>query len=133
MLDIDYMKSVNDRFGHTAGDVVIRHIADTLIAASRDNDTAARVGGEEFALLLAGVPDEKARQAAERLRAMISGLPVEGVGVVTVSIGLAACPEHANSDRSLYVASDRALYEAKNGGRNCLAVAPLLQEKLPGV
>ena len=133
MLDIDYMKSVNDRFGHTAGDVVIRHIADTLIAASRDNDTAARVGGEEFALLLAGVPDEKARQAAERLRAMISGLPVEGVGVVTVSIGLAACPEHANSERSLYAASDRALYEAKNGGRNCVAVAPLLQEKLPGV
>ena len=133
MLDIDYMKSVNDRFGHTAGDVVIRHIADTLIAASRDNDTPARVGGEEFALLLASVPADKARQAAERLRAMISEVSIEGVGIVTVSIGLAACPEHANSDRSLYAASDRALYEAKNGGRNCVAVAPLLQGKLPGV
>jgi diguanylate cyclase (GGDEF)-like protein len=133
MLDIDYMKSVNDRYGHTAGDVVIRHIADTLMAASRDNDTAARVGGEEFALLLANVPEDKARQAAERVRAMISESPIEGVGVVTVSIGLAACPEHANSERTLYAASDRALYEAKNGGRNCVAVAPLLQEKLPGV
>lgn len=133
MLDIDHMKSVNDKFGHAAGDAVLRHVADTLIAASRANDTAARLGGEEFALLLAGVPDGKALQAAERLRSTISGSHVEGVGRVTVSIGLAACPEHANSERSLYSASDRALYEAKNARRNCVAVAVLLQEKLPGL
>lgn len=133
LLDIDHMKSINDRYGHTAGDLVIRHIANTLIAASRDNDTAARVGGEEFALLLAGVRDDKARLAAERLRAVVSEVPVEGVGIVTASIGVAACPEHANSERSLYASSDRALYEAKNGGRNRVSVAPLLQGKLPGV
>jgi diguanylate cyclase (GGDEF)-like protein len=133
LLDIDYMKNVNDKFGHTAGDLVIRHLADTLIAASRDNDTAARVGGEEFALLLAGVPDHKAQLAAERLRAIISELPVAHIGVVTVSIGVAACPEHADSERSLYAASDRALYAAKNEGRNRVAVAPLMQETLPGL
>ena len=133
LLDIDYMKGINDLHGHTAGDLVIRHIADTLMAASRDNDTAARVGGEEFALLLAGVTGDKAEVAAERLRTVITGLPVEGVGVVTVSIGVAACPMHANSERSLYAASDRALYSAKNEGRNRVAVAPLMQEMLPGV
>lgn len=133
LLDIDFMKRINDEHGHTAGDVVIRRIADTLIATSRDNDTAARVGGEEFALLLAGVPGEKAQVAAERLRKMISDLPVEGVGVVTVSIGVGVCPAHANSERTLYAASDGALYVAKNEGRNRVAVAPLLQGVLPGV
>jgi diguanylate cyclase (GGDEF)-like protein len=133
LLDVDYMKGINDRHGHTAGDAVIRHVADTLIAASRDNDTAARVGGEEFALLLAGVPGDKAQVAAERLRTVISELPVEGVGVVTVSIGVAVCPAHANSERSLYAASDLALYSAKNEGRNRVAVAPLQQGTLPGV
>jgi diguanylate cyclase (GGDEF)-like protein len=133
LLDVDYMKGINDRHGHTAGDAVIRHIADRLIAASRDNDTAARVGGEEFALLLAGVPGDKAQVAAERLRTVISELPVEGVGVVTVSIGVAVCPAHANSERSLYAASDLALYSAKNEGRNRVAVAPLQQGTLPGV
>lgn len=133
LLDVDYMKAINDEHGHTAGDEVIRHIADTLIAASRDNDTAARVGGEEFALLLAGVPGDKAQVAAERLRTVISELPVKDVGVVTVSIGVAVCPAHANSERTLYAASDRALYSAKNEGRNRVAVAPLQQGKLPGV
>jgi diguanylate cyclase (GGDEF)-like protein len=133
LLDIDYMKKINDEHGHTAGDAVIRRIADTLIAASRDNDTAARVGGEEFALLLAGVPGEKAQVAAERLRKMISDLPVEGVGVVTVSIGVGVCPANANSERTLYAASDGALYVAKNEGRNRVAVAPLMQGTLPGL
>ena len=133
MLDIDHLKVINDRHGHTGGDMVIRHIADTLIAVSRDNDTAARLGGEEFALLLAGTAGEKAKLAAERLRGIISEKVLHGVGRATVSIGVAACPEHANSERSLYVVSDEALYEAKNGGRDRISVAPLLQEKLPGV
>ena len=124
LLDIDLMKSINDEHGHTAGDRVIKHIADTLRAASRDNDTAARVGGEEFTLLLAGVPAQKAEPAADRLRMIIASAPVEGVGIVTVSIGVAACPAHANSERTLYAAADGALYVAKNNGRNRIAVAP---------
>jgi len=133
LLDIDHMKAINDRHGHPAGDGVIRHIASTLREVSRDNDIAARLGGEEFALLLAGVAQDKAALAAERLRSIIARQPVEGVGDISVSIGVAACPAHADSERTLYTASDRALYVAKNEGRNRVSVAPLLQEKLPGV
>lgn len=124
LLDIDYMKSVNDRHGHPAGDLVIREIANTLIGVSRDNDTAARLGGEEFALLFAGIDDTKAELAANRLRAILAEQPIEGVGNITVSIGVAACPAHANSERTLYAASDGALYVAKNEGRNRVRVAP---------
>lgn len=124
LLDIDHLKSVNDTLGHPAGDLVIREIASTLMEASRDNDTAARLGGEEFSLLLAGTDDTQAALAANRLRAILAEQPVEGVGNITVSIGVAACPVHANSERTLYAASDQALYVAKNDGRNRVAVAP---------
>jgi diguanylate cyclase (GGDEF)-like protein len=133
LLDIDHLKKVNDKFGHPAGDMVIRQIAQTLSEVSRDNDTAARLGGEEFALLLAGISVEKAAAAAERLRAEIKVRAIEGVGRVTVSIGIAACPASASSERALYAAGDSALYVAKNGGRDRVAMAPALQEKLPGV
>ena len=124
LLDIDHLKKINDTLGHPAGDLVIRQIAETLIRVSRDNDTAARLGGEEFALLLAGIDETKAELAANRLRAILAEQPIEGVGNITVSIGVAACPAHANSERSLYAASDEALYVAKNKGRNRVAVAP---------
>lgn len=133
MLDIDFMKAINDKYGHPSGDAVLRHIASTLSKVSRNNDTAARVGGEEFALLLAGISDAKAEAAAKRLLAILAEQPIEGVGNITVSIGLASCPTHADSERTLYAASDKALYVAKNKGRNRVAVAPLLQENLPGV
>jgi diguanylate cyclase (GGDEF)-like protein len=133
MLDIDHLKAVNDKFGHPVGDMVIRQIAQTLKEVSRDNDTAARLGGEEFALLLAGVELHRAVAAAERLRTVLGGKRVEGVGTVTVSIGVAACPENATSERMLYSASDGALYVSKNAGRDRVSVAPPLQEKLPGV
>jgi diguanylate cyclase (GGDEF)-like protein len=133
MLDIDHLKSINDQFGHPAGDMVIRQIAQTLKEVSRDNDTAARLGGEEFALLLAGVDLERAAAAANRLRTVLSAKRVEGVGTVTVSMGVAGCPENATSERTLYSASDRALYVSKNSGRDRVSVAPPLQEKLPGV
>jgi diguanylate cyclase (GGDEF)-like protein len=131
MLDIDHLKQVNDKFGHPAGDMVIRQIAQTLKEVSRDNDTAARLGGEEFGLLLAGVDLDRATAAAGRLRAVLSGKRVEGVGAVTVSIGVAGCPESATTERTLYAASDRALYVSKNSGRDRVSVAPPLQEKLP--
>jgi diguanylate cyclase (GGDEF)-like protein len=133
MLDIDHLKPVNDKYGHPVGDMVIRQIAQTLKEVSRDNDTAARLGGEEFALLLAGVDLQRAVAAAERLRVVLGGKRVEGVGPVTVSIGVAGCPENATSERILYSASDGALYVSKNAGRDRVSVAPPLQEKLPGV
>ena len=133
MLDIDHMKAINDEHGHPFGDVVIRHIANKLSHVSRDTDTAARLGGEEFALLLAGIDDAKAELAARRLLGILSEQSIEGVLNVTVSIGLAACPAHADSERTLYAASDAALYVSKNEGRNQVSVAPLRQQILPGV
>jgi diguanylate cyclase (GGDEF)-like protein len=125
LVDIDHLKKINDKHGHSAGDRVIRHIASSLMELSRDNDTAARLGGEEFALLLAGVDEEKALAAAERLRHAVCAVPVEDVGTVTISLGVAACPSHAATERTLYAASDAALYTAKREGRNRTAVAPV--------
>jgi diguanylate cyclase (GGDEF)-like protein len=126
LVDIDHLKKINDRHGHSAGDRVIRHVANALTDLSRDNDTAARLGGEEFALLLAGVDDEKALAAAERLRHVVNATEVEDVGTVTVSLGVAACPSHARAERTIYAASDAALYKAKNEGRNRAVVAPAM-------
>ena len=123
LLDIDYMKSINDTHGHPAGDLVIREVGNTLIRVSRDNDTPARVGGEEFALLFAGIDEPKGVLAANRLRAILADQRIERIGNITVSIGVAACPAHADSERALYAASDSALYEAKNKGRNRVAIA----------
>lgn len=122
--DIDFLKKINDAHGHSAGDRVIRHVASALVELSRDNDTAARLGGEEFALLLAGADETKALAAAERVREVISQESLEDIGVVTVSLGVASCPAHARSERTLYAASDAALYRAKNEGRDRTALAP---------
>ena len=133
LLDIDHMKTINDTYGHPSGDVVIREIAETMSKVSRDNDTAARLGGEEFALLFASTGATKAELAARRLLEVLAEQHIEGIGNITVSIGVAACPEHANSERTLYAASDAALYVAKNEGRNRVAVAPRMQEELPAM
>ena len=131
LLDIDHLKKINDTHGHSVGDLVIRHVAATLLEASRDNDTAARLGGEEFALLLAGLNEEQAVKAAARLQPLLSAEPTEGAGVVTVSLGVAACPAHAKAERSLYAASDKALYRAKNEGRNRVEIAPAMALAAP--
>jgi len=133
LLDIDHMKTINDTYGHPIGDRVLREIAHTLSKVCRDNDVAARLGGEEFALLCANVDAVKGELAAKRLHEVLRQQRIEGVGQTTVSIGVAACPEHANSERTLYAASDAALYIAKNEGRDRIAVAPRLQAELPTV
>ncbi|HEU4595034.1 MAG TPA: GGDEF domain-containing protein, partial [Pyrinomonadaceae bacterium] len=123
LLDVDHLKKINDAHGHPAGDRVIRAVAASLSELSRDNDTAARLGGEEFALLLAGVDSVKAVAAAERLRLAVAAQEVETVGPVTISLGVAACPAHARTERELFSLSDSALYRAKRGGRNRTEVA----------
>ena len=133
LIDIDHMKKINDTHGHPAGDLVIRELAETLARVCRNNDIAARLGGEEFALLCANLDATKAELAARRLREVLTQLHFEGIGRVTVSIGVAACPEHATSERGLYAASDAALYVAKNEGRDRVALAPRLQEELPAM
>jgi two-component system cell cycle response regulator len=126
IVDVDHLKRINDTHGHSAGDVVIRHVASAMAQMSRDNDTAARLGGEEFALLLAGADVEKAIAAAERLRQTVVAEALEGIGRVTISLGVASCPSHARSERDLYAASDAALYTAKREGRDRVSIAPLI-------
>lgn len=126
LIDIDFLKRINDTHGHSAGDSAIRRVAAHLQEFSRDNDTPARLGGEEFALLLAGATEAQAATVAERVRQAVGASPVEGVGTVTISLGVATCPSHATSERLLYAASDAALYRAKQTGRNRSEIAPPL-------
>jgi diguanylate cyclase (GGDEF)-like protein len=126
--DIDHFKAINDDHGHLAGDHVIRQIAGVLTATSGATDVAARVGGEEFALILRGNDRDNALEFAERLRCRIAEEPF-AVGdsgrtlSITTSVGVALYPTHAQTATSLYASADAALYEAKRSGRNrvCLA------------
>lgn len=129
MLDLDKFKHFNDRYGHAQGDEVLRVVAGVLRAcASRPTDHIVRYGGEEFVLLLADTTLASARIVAERIRAAIEIAPValgDGTfGSVTASIGIAnaACCA-AIDDVALFAEADRALYLAKERGRNCVVVA----------
>jgi diguanylate cyclase (GGDEF)-like protein len=123
LVDIDHLKKINDAHGHSAGDTVIRHVASVLTEHSRDNDTAARLGGEEFALLLANADAARAAAAAERLRRDVCAHALENIGTITISLGVASCPAHAGSERELYATCDALLYRAKREGRNRAAFA----------
>ncbi|HWT02420.1 MAG TPA: sensor domain-containing diguanylate cyclase [Pyrinomonadaceae bacterium] len=124
LLDLDKFKRVNDTFGHEAGDMALRLLADGLRDELRSVDTAARYGGEEFAVILPQAGVEGAMIVAERLRRRIEQMEVPGVGHITASLGIATFPQHASSRDSLVLAADRALYNAKNAGRNCVCVPP---------
>ncbi|MET3950910.1 GGDEF domain-containing protein [Arthrobacter sp. UYEF36] len=124
MADLDRFKAINDRFGHDAGDGVMRAFADACRSAVRDADLVGRYGGEEFALLLDGVDAEEGVRIAGRINASLaehSSLPA-GVDVPTASFGVVdARDRHAGLQRLLREA-DRALYNAKADGRNRAAV-----------
>jgi diguanylate cyclase (GGDEF)-like protein len=119
--DLDDFKDVNDRYGHQAGDVVLREFAALLRESLRDIDLAARWGGEEFLLVLPGADLEGAAHVAERVRRALEGrivLSVEGDPIhITASFGVAAYPQ-ARSVPALFAAADGALYEAKRTGKN---------------
>jgi diguanylate cyclase (GGDEF)-like protein len=126
MLDIDHFKAINDGWGHAAGDAVLREVATAMRGALRPGDVLARVGGEEFALLLLGVDTEGARPLLERLRAAAAMVPHPGAPKrrVTLSAGLApvqglGLAALENGLRS----ADGALYAAKAAGRNRVMVA----------
>jgi two-component system, cell cycle response regulator len=128
MLDVDHFKSVNDRFGHAAGDRALRLIADTLRSNTRVFDSLARYGGEEFVVLMPGSGPEEAAAAAERLRSAVADSPFEtpegDTMQLTVSVGVACTPGHPATPEKLLNAADLALYAAKRGGRNRIAMAP---------
>ncbi len=130
ILDVDHFKRLNDAFGHLLGDRVLRSIAEVLRANVKGGDTAARIGGEEFALLLPQTPIEGARILAERIRLAIErgrirrDRAAEAIGAVTVSLGL-ALGEPGESIDGLLARADSALYAAKRNGRNRLCVSPV--------
>ncbi|WP_447868575.1 sensor domain-containing diguanylate cyclase [Rahnella aceris] len=119
-LDIDHFKKVNDTFGHDVGDRVITQLARHILSNSREGDLLCRMGGEEFLLLLPGASLTQATGLAERLRKQVEMQQFEGAGQVTISIGVTLFyPGKANIDGALKTA-DKALYQAKNKGRNCV-------------
>jgi diguanylate cyclase (GGDEF)-like protein len=118
MMDLDNFKHINDQAGHDIGDVALRILAESLRAELRAVDTAARFGGDEFAVILPQAGPEGALVVAERLRKRIAETEVPGFGFMTASFGLATFPIHASSRDTLVVAADRALYISKNNGRN---------------
>lgn len=124
-LDIDYFKQVNDRFGHPAGDTVLQRFAALALAAVRDSDAVARIGGEEFAILLRGAGITIAASVCERLRASVAAADVggdHGAIRITVSTGIVQLDRAASPD-ALFRAADDALYRAKTHGRNRLELA----------
>jgi diguanylate cyclase (GGDEF)-like protein len=124
LLDLDHFKQVNDRYGHTVGDEVLAAVGATLRAKIRDSDFAGRYGGEEFVVVLPNNALEGAVIVAEQLRRAISTIVIPSVDqAITVSIGVAIVPDHAGSASTLIRAADRALYLAKNNGRDRVETA----------
>lgn len=121
MLDIDYFKAINDRYGHHVGDVVLQTFAQRCHSKLREQDLLARLGGEEFAVLLPGTSADEAAMMAERLRAAIAVAPIMADDQqipVTVSIGGATRNAEDQALGELLACADQALYAAKNAGRN---------------
>lgn len=122
MVDLDDFKAVNDRFGHPVGDAVLRSVVARLLESVRDMDVVARYGGEEFAVVLPQTDAAQGARVAERLRAAVAAAPLpagsEEPLALTVSIGLAVCPEDAVTKEALVESADRALYAAKRTGKN---------------
>jgi diguanylate cyclase (GGDEF)-like protein len=121
MIDIDRFKSINDRYGHGAGDEVIKAVAEVLAVNKRTSDIAGRLGGEEFALMLPETTLENACAAAERLRELVAqrSVPVAGRELrVTISAGVSAAAADMAGPDDLMKRADVALYEAKRSGRD---------------
>ena len=129
-LDLDHFKRINDSFGHEAGDAVLKQVSTILQANVRDSDVASRTGGEEFLLLLAESPLQNAAKRAEGIRNAICTMSFKSddreLGPITASFGAAAFPDHGRTPEALRRAADKALYEAKHGGRNRVVTASAL-------
>ena len=123
VVDLDFLKKINDTYGHQAGDEAIKAIGAVLSNSCRSVDLAARYGGEEFCLLLPNTDIDEAEQIAERLRGLISETIIEGPGKITASLGVANFPRHANEPEELFEAADAALYTAKANGRNKVSIS----------
>lgn len=130
VVDVDHFKKVNDTHGHAVGDRVLQSLAHELVRTGRPGETAVRYGGEEFVIVIPEVLPYEALRRAEEIRRTVSALqmPLRREAVepdlsVTVSVGMSTYPEHGKTARELIMAADRALYAAKEAGRDCVVSA----------
>lgn len=132
LADIDHFKRINDTWGHEAGDEVLRGVAAKLSEGVRTVDVIARYGGEEIAILLPQTSVAGAADLADRLRGAVESRPVKFKGEeipVTASFGVASYPDAVRASDGLFRAADRALYEAKSAGRNCVRAVAISASK----
>ena len=127
-LDLDHLKQINDVYGHNYGDIAIKAIAEVLKNNARSIDIAARMGGEEFNLILPGVDSAGGLVAAERIRKAIEGTELEKIGHITASVGVATYLEHTEDLDELLELTDIAMYESKRNGRNRVTLAKSVHE-----
>jgi len=135
VLDIDLFKNINDIYGHYAGDSVLVEFVRFLQSRLRKSDLVARLGGDEFLVLLPDTTSgrayflvERLRQALEEIRFHHNKDGIAAENPVTISAGIACCPEHGDSAEILFTLADRALYDAKKSGRNATRIAERVNE-----
>ncbi len=127
-IDLDFLKQINDKYGHIFGDVAIKSVAEVLKSNARAIDTAARMGGEEFNVVLPGVSSDGAMIAAERIRKAIEDMELETIGHITASIGVASFLEHSDNIEEVLELTDQAMYMSKRNGRNRVTLAKPVNE-----
>jgi len=125
MIDVDNFKSFNDRYGHKAGDMILKSLGDILLANTRKSDVSCRFGGEEFVVVMPNATTEGARKRAHHWRKAFQLLQNSFNGQelqATISVGLASFPEHGDDWETVLNAADKALYESKRRGKNRVTV-----------
>ncbi len=131
IVDLDYLKRINDSKGHHVGDAAIIHIGNVIKRSVREIDTVGRFGGEEFVVLLPETDLKWAKMVAERACAAMREKPVEGWGIVTASVGVATFPHDAQDKERLFELADQALFLAKHRGRN--QVCTVTEDLMPSL
>lgn len=127
-IDLDFLKKINDEHGHAYGDLAIKTVADVLKQNARSIDVAARMGGEEFNILLPGIDSNGAMIAAERIRKAIEDRNLDTIGHITASVGVATFLEHSDNLEDLLELTDQAMYQSKRNGRNRVTLAKPINE-----
>ena len=123
LIDLDHFKLINDQFGHPVGDALLKHVSRQLQMQLRESDLLARIGGEEFAILLPGTEADQALELMRRLQGQIRAYPLElhdTLLPITFSVGITGLQPQDQDPSDLLKRVDRMLYRAKHQGRNCI-------------